>query len=207
VEHGQLLGPVNRIGRRVEVQHDPSPGLAAPSSQPFKIELQNDPRQRHHVAPTDRNLQPRKRRLRGQHRSRSGHPPQRHLKTRISPQRVRVVGVLVPAGDLEKPLLEQILQIVPDLALLPPIRKRLGKPPRQPKALIEPSQQKHSGVRGHQTLVEHRRHLALSDGKQNLLAGTLCHAGNLLSAPSLRFSTPTEYGQKGGSAFLFANHS
>jgi hypothetical protein len=55
-------------------------------------------------------LQPRERRLAGQRRP-VGKSFAGHLQGRVVPQRVRVVGVLVAAGDLEDPLFEHVQEL------------------------------------------------------------------------------------------------
>ena len=77
-------------------------------------------------------LEPRDRRLRGQHLARDRVPPEQQLVNRVIGEVLGVVAIGMTAGNAENPLAEQLRQRVPDLPGLPPVHQTPGETRHQP---------------------------------------------------------------------------
>lgn len=150
VEQRELLGPMNKIDRIVDVQHDPGghAGVAVAKGVDHP-----QPHARQH-APRDRVLEPRERRLRGQPDIRIGFLVAGDLQGRVMAQHIEVVAVLMPAGDGDHPRSDHRLVRVDH----PRRIARIGDAGRQQRAQpARPSrlaQQQRAAVRGRRPTVE-----------------------------------------------------
>ena len=150
MEQRELLCAVRRIVRVVDV-YDEFPGRLVvgldegfQQSQPDAIE----------VRAADTVFQTRHRRLTGQIVSRQGQTVARGFQTRIATQVVTVIGVLVPTGDLEDALPDEVGVRMVDIALMSAIRHRLHDSLHDPGAGFRLSQQQGAPITGGRAAVK-----------------------------------------------------
>jgi len=160
MEQRQLLSAVNPIFGSVNVEHQ------APRHIVEAVAEQLDHRG-HHALERDRAgqvLEPRDGRLGTNPGAALGQPADRHLKRRIGPQRVAVVGVLVTGRDQARPEAEHLGDGVLDPIRRPRIRYAAGQPLGDPEAALDLGEEQNTAVRGQPPGVERDLHRLAGNG-------------------------------------------
>ena len=143
VEESELLVPVGRIFRVVDIQKDRHRRRSVRLDKRIGQNLPDAIK----IRPRDGVLQPRERRLAGQ-RLVVGKSLAGHLQRRVPAQRIRVIRVLVAASDLEDPLLEHVQKRMPGVAGMAAIMKDFSDAGEKPHPAFDLPEEKHSGVGG-----------------------------------------------------------
>ena len=156
VEERQLLLAVGGVVGRVEVDGDlRGAPLARP---PLLLDHSVGQRVGHipQLGPAHRVLEARQRRLRGQGRPVERIAPDQELVDRIVGQASGVGAVGVATGQPEHPLLEQLLDLMADLAGLPPIEQAPRQPLGQAQVGVDALEQNRAAIRAGMRLIEPR---------------------------------------------------
>jgi hypothetical protein len=88
------------------------------------------------------------------------------LEGRVLAEKVEVVGILIPAGDGEDALAQEIRQQVRHLGGIAPVREGPGQRVDQAETLVGTGQQENAAVRTDATAIEGAGNLLLVDGWQ-----------------------------------------
>jgi len=141
VEQSPLLMTVSDILDVVDVQHDRN------RRSPVRLDerIGQDLGDAVKTGARDGVLQTREPRLAGQRRI-LGKLLAGHLQGRVVPQRVRIVGILVAAGDLEDPLFEHVQERMPGIAGMAAIVQNLGDAVEKLQAAFNFPKEEHAGV-------------------------------------------------------------
>jgi len=121
----------------------------------FDKEIHQDHGETEEIRPRHGILPPADRRLGGEG-SALGSSLASHLQGGIIPQRVRIIGILIPAGDLEHPLAQEFFHRVSDVARMSPVADDLRHSLGQPDPPVDFSEKEDSRVRGHFAPLEVR---------------------------------------------------
>ena len=172
VEEGQLLLPVGRVIRRIDVQHHHLGRLR----EGVHVVLLEQPEHSTHAQAVHRVLHAREGWLRGQGGVPLGQSVAGHPQSRIVAQRVGVVAVLVTQGNLVDALAQLLQTRVLDAVGVARIRDAGGHPAQQLQPLVHLPQQQGPTVAGGLRCIKRE-----VDGKNGVKreggCGTLCHAG------------------------------
>src|SRR5712691_3307430 len=140
----QLLRPVRRIIRAVEIEHEVGWVLVGP------IGVRTEPVNARagealNRGPVDRVLQARERRLRAERRASVGRDD---LEGRVESEPVGIVDVFIARGDLIQPLADEGVQLVGDVARIARVGDPFDHIGAEAQVLVELPDEQQAGIRG-----------------------------------------------------------
>ena len=152
VEERELLMPVHDIAGVVDIENDGG-GLPIVGGHPL---IDERPCQPDRVLQRRRVLQPRQRRLRTQVGARVGQPPASEFEGGINAQGVKIVGVLVAAGDRQDAGANHVRQRVRDAQRVAAIGKATRQSFRDPQPTVRHREQHDAAIRSQSPTIESR---------------------------------------------------
>ena len=169
----QLLAAVDDIDRLVDVErhHVRRRGIAG------TIEIDHDAHHPHQLACRWCILPAAHRRLAGKTDSRAGQLACRQLEARIVAQQVKVVGILIAAGDRQHPCLQHVAQTMDNTALIAGVGDAAGQSPGNTHPSFCLGQQQHPAVRRQPPAIKSRSNFLAANGWESKRNNSIINHG------------------------------